>query len=84
VSTPSDDDGSTHDEAAPTSDDRHRTANAEEAGPVDQLGIPMSREPTLDDVRGDGEQHRKLALGCTLLVIALLASFYGFRVLALR
>ena len=43
----------------------------EEDGPVDQLGIPMSREPTLDDVRGDGEQHRRFAVGCSLIVIAL-------------
>jgi hypothetical protein len=54
------------------------------AGPVDQLGIPMSREPTLDDVRGDGVQHRRLALGCTLLVTLLLVGFYVLRVVVLR
>ncbi len=53
-------------------------------GPVDQLGIPMSREPTLDDVRGDGEPHRNLAIGCTLSVAALLAAFYVVRALVLR
>lgn len=53
---------------------------SEEDGPVDQLGIPMSREPTLDDVRGDGEQHRRFALGCSLLVVALVAAFWVVRV----
>ena len=52
---------------------------APEGESVDQLGIPMSREPTIDDVRGDGEAHRRLALGCTLLVMALLAAFYLVR-----
>jgi hypothetical protein len=51
--------------------------------PVDQLGIPMNREPTLDDVRGDGEQHRRLAIGCALLVAALLVAFYLIRAVAL-
>ena len=53
-------------------------------GPVDQLGIPMSREPTLDDVRGDGVEHRRLAFGCTLLVALLLVAFYVLRVVVLR
>ena len=38
----------------------------EEEAPVDQLGIPMSREPTLDDVRGDSESHHRLAISCSL------------------
>ncbi|MBM4376793.1 MAG: hypothetical protein FJ095_17060 [Deltaproteobacteria bacterium] len=54
------------------------------AGPVDQLGIPMSREPTLDDVRSDGVEHRRLALGCTLLVALLLVGFFVLRVVVLR
>ncbi len=53
-------------------------------GPVDQLGIPMSRAPTLDDVRGDSEPHRRLAIGCTLAVLALLLAFYLVRTLVLR
>ncbi len=52
--------------------------------PVDQLGIPMSREPTLDDVRGGSEPHRRLAIGCSLLVAALLVGFYLIRTVALR
>ncbi|MEQ9323525.1 MAG: hypothetical protein RIF41_30460 [Polyangiaceae bacterium] len=53
----------------------------ENDGPVDQLGIPMSREPTLDDVRGDGEEHRRFAVGCSLLVVALVAAFWVVRVM---
>ena len=66
-------------ESAPEGE--HEPGGSEEPeGPVDQLGIPMSREPTLDDVRTDGEEHRRLALGCTVLVIAALAGFWLFRV----
>lgn len=56
---------------------------AEDDGPVDQLGIPMSREPTIDDVRGDGEAHRRFALGCSVLVVALVAIFWVVRVVVL-
>ena len=48
--------------------------------PVDQLGIPMSREVTLDDVRTDGDAHRRLALGCSLVVIVAVICFWVFRV----
>lgn len=51
---------------------------------MDQLGIPLSREPTLDDVRSDGRQHRRLAIGCGLSVLALVGAFYLIRALALR
>lgn len=75
------------DAAEPAVTDREPSpldGGAADGGPVDQLGIPMSREPTLDDVRGDGVEHRRLAVGCTLAVIALLAAFYALRVLAMR
>lgn len=51
---------------------------------VDQLGIPMSREPTLDDVRTDGVEHRRLAVGCTVGVALLLIGFYAARMLLFR
>jgi len=57
--------------------------DGEEDGPVDQLGIPMSREPTIDDVRGDGVEHRRLAMGCSLLVTVLVAAFWVVRVMLL-
>ena len=77
------DEAQVHDEeASPSAPSSADSTDAD--GPVDQLGIPMSREPTLDDVRGDGSQHRRLALGCTLLVALLLVAFYGLRVLAMR
>ena len=66
-------------------DDASVSESSEEpSGPVDQLGIPMSREPTLDDVRSDGEDHRRLAVGCTVIVALLLVGFYLVRVLLLR
>jgi hypothetical protein len=63
-----------------TEDAEEEAIEEGDEGPVDQLGIPMSREPTIDDVRGDGEAHRRLALGCSVLVVALVAAFWVVRV----
>ena len=52
-------------------------------GPVDQLGIPMSRKPTIDDVRGDSESHRRLALGCSVAVALALVAFWLVRAVLL-
>jgi hypothetical protein len=52
--------------------------------PLDQLGIPMSREPVLDDVRSDGVDHRRLAIGCSLLVSVLLIAFWLVRGVLMR
>lgn len=51
----------------------------EDDGPVDQLGIPMSREPTIDDVRTDGEAHRRFAFGCSVAVTLLVVAFWLVR-----
>ncbi len=51
----------------------------DDRGPVDQLGIPMSREPTLDDVRGDGDAHRRMAFGCTAVVTLFVIAFWLVR-----
>ena len=53
-------------------------------GPVDQLGIPMSREVRLDDVRSDGVAHRRLAIGCSVAVTVALLAFWLVRVVLLR
>jgi hypothetical protein len=49
----------------------------------DEDGLPLDREPTIDDVRGNDGQHRALALGCTALVVAAIAAFWLVRVLVL-
>jgi hypothetical protein len=46
---------------------------------LDQLGIPLSREPTIDDVRGDSAPHRRLALGCSLIGLGVVAAFWLWR-----
>lgn len=53
----------------------------EEEEPVDQLGIPMGREPTIDDVRSDGVAHRRLAIGCSVAVGLALVAFWLVRAL---
>lgn len=54
-----------------------------DSGSLDQLGIPMSREPTLDDVRSDGQKHRAFAFGCSVAVAAAVLAFFLIRVLLL-
>lgn len=78
------DDESQTEEPAPSDpgEERPEGADGDDAvvdGPVDQLGIPMSREPTIDDVRSDGEAHRKLALGCSVLVTLFVVGFWLVR-----
>lgn len=58
--------------------DESQEAPAED-GPVDQLGIPMNREPTIDDVRGDGVAHRRLAVGCSVIVALFVILFWMIR-----
>ena len=49
----------------------------------DADGIPLDREPTLDDVRG-GENHFKLAVGCSAVVVLLIVAFWVLRVVLSR
>ena len=45
----------------------------------DEAGVPLDREPTIDDVRG-GENHFKLAVGCSAVVALLIIAFWVLRV----
>ena len=47
---------------------------------VDDEGLPLDREPTLDDVRGEAGSGRVIAVGCTVLVAILVAGFWLLRV----
>jgi hypothetical protein len=47
----------------------------------DEDGLPLDRPPTLDDVRGESASHRRLAIGCSLAAIALVAGFWLLRTL---
>lgn len=51
---------------------------------LDEEGLPLDREPTLDDVRGDGHFGRSTAMGCTLAVLAVIALFWVLRAFVLR
>jgi hypothetical protein len=50
----------------------------------DADGLPIDRAPTLDDVRGNDGEHRRLALGCTAAVAFVLLAFWIIRALVLR
>lgn len=71
--------GPVNEETDPTLKGSLAESGSPGAEPVDQLGIPMNREPTLDDVRSDGVDHRRLAVGCTLAVALVLIGFYAVR-----
>jgi hypothetical protein len=49
----------------------------------DADGLPLDREPTLDDVRG-GANHFKLAVGCSAVVAVVLLAFWVLRVALAR
>ncbi len=63
----------------PNEGDAPPESGADRPSPRDQLGIPMNREPTIDDVRGDGEEHRRLALGCSVVVTLFVIGFWLVR-----
>ena len=47
---------------------------------VNDAGLPLAREPTLADVRGEAASGRVIAVGCTVLVAILVAGFWLLRV----
>lgn len=46
---------------------------------VDEEGLPLDREPTMDDVRGSEGSGRAIAVGCTMLVLIALVAFWLIR-----
>lgn len=46
---------------------------------VDEDGLPLDREPTIDDVRSTEARHGRIAFGCTLTVVLLLVIFWLIR-----
>ncbi len=50
---------------------------------LDEDGLPLDREPTIDDVRG-GANHFKLAVGCSAVVFVAIVAFWVLRVLLAR
>jgi len=46
---------------------------------VDEEGLPLDREPTLDDVRGSEGSGRSIAVSCTVLVVLALVAFWLIR-----
>jgi hypothetical protein len=49
----------------------------------DEDGLPLDREPTIDDVRG-GANHFKIALGCSVVVVLLICAFWVLRLAIAR
>jgi hypothetical protein len=51
--------------------------------PRDKDGLPLDREPTLDDVRGGGS-GRTTAVSCSVVVLLLIVAFWVLRTVVLR
>jgi hypothetical protein len=54
-------------------------AKAEVGERRDEDGLPLDREPTLDDVRGREGSGRAIAVGCSLIVLLVLVAFWLVR-----
>jgi hypothetical protein len=50
----------------------------------DEEGLPLDREPTLDDVRGGGGSGRATAVSCTVAVLLLVLVFWVLRAVVMR
>jgi hypothetical protein len=46
---------------------------------LDDEGLPLDREPTMDDVRGEEGSGRTIAIGCTALVLLATLGFWLLR-----
>ena len=53
--------------------------SADKAERLDAEGLPLDREPTIDDVRG-GANHFKFAVGCSAVVVLAILAFWVLRV----
>lgn len=51
---------------------------------LDEEGLPLDREPTLDDVRGDAGSGRTIAIGCTALMVLAVLGFWVLRTFVMR
>ena len=61
-----------------------REAKAKAPERVDEDGLPLDREPTLDDVRSNAGSGRTIAVGCTGLIVVLVLAFWILRAYVLH
>lgn len=60
-------------------DEKDQASEAAKPERVDEEGLPLDREPTMDDVRGGEGSGRAIAVGCTMLVLIALVAFWLIR-----
>jgi hypothetical protein len=56
--------------------------SAEVAKPAERLdadGLPLDREPTIDDVRSQTGLHGRIGVGCVMVIVLLVAGFWLLR-----
>jgi len=46
---------------------------------VDEDGLPLDREATIDDVRSTSGVHGRYALGCTIVIVVVILAFWLIR-----
>lgn len=55
---------------------------AEGTKPAERLdadGLPLDREPTIDDVRSQTGLHGRIGVGCVMVIVLLVAGFWLLR-----
>lgn len=71
-----------------SADEGSADAPAEDAPPdseppkkerVDEDGLPLDREATIDDVRSTSGMHGRYALGCTIFIVVVILAFWFIR-----
>lgn len=81
---PAENEGAAHErEAAGEGGAESEQGSATESEPprprVDEDGLPLDREPTIDDVRSTSGLHGRYAMGCTIFIVILILAFWFIR-----
>lgn len=56
--------------------------SVEKTKPAERLdadGLPLDREPTIDDVRSQTGLHGRIGVGCVMVIVLLVAGFWLLR-----
>jgi hypothetical protein len=75
----SDETSSTSEPQAAEDDTREEAADEPPKERVDEDGLPLDRDATIDDVRSKEGQHGRIAFGCALVIVLVLVVFWLIR-----
>lgn len=67
------------DESPTPTDDAPPPSDPPRKERVDEDGLPLEREATIDDVRSTSGVHGRYALGCTIVIVVVILAFWLIR-----